>query len=1164
MIDVITFRIRIGTFHKLGHRVGKNLSKIEFKYRCSCFPSGFFDLDGSENNFHSYSFIFAFTYTFLTFLSVLLGVYIETIGPNDIITTKSVLFLREYRNPYNFSLLSSFCITNIRVSVLLLCRILFTKRQVILRSFQKCKKRSIRFLYYLSLFALLLNFLLIGICNSSLLNPGPLNTLTVSYQNVQGLVPFSQLGKDQPKLDQSKVFELNGHIENSKPDVLILNETWLCGAIKSKEFIFNSSYEVFRNDRSEISHPSDPRNPNKFRKFGGGVLIAIRSDIQATFKRISMRKGAEVLAIEMTVGSNKYVFCTVYRVGTLGERNHNSIVQSIRSMYSGRSLSKVFIIGDFNLSSISWSNSFPAQNSTNIDKMFFDSFSELGLLQCIRESTHIKGRTLDILLSNHVELITDVKVDSLGSICRSDHSPIEFKVKVATRFSKPKKRKILNFKKADWCRLNEDLRAVPWSCLIDNREPEFAWNNFRYVLSTLVDKHIPTITVSDDFSAPWFDSECFVAYRNKERAHARLKGNPSIAAEIKRDFARRQFKNICNEKMRDNLYNSDDPALITKKFWSHVKSKSKSHRIPECVHLGNNFRNQPVDKANLFNDHFYAQFSEPSVYDVDLDWTSDHLFDIDFSPTRICNLLATINSNKACGPDGIHGKILKNCASSLAFPLSTLFTLSYNSGSLPKDWKIANVVPVHKKGSKDDVENYRPISLTSLVMKTFERILKDELLLRVDHLLDARQHGFLNDRSCTTNMVSFVDSVTISLNDVNTLSTDVVYFDFSKAFDSVNHDLIINKLKYSYGIDGRFLKFIIDYLKGREQSVVIENCCSSMKSVLSGVPQGSILGPILFVLFINDLPLNINSGTNIALYADDTKIWRPIKSERDQELLQSDINSLDQWAQANKMRFHPKKCKVLSIGCKPSPLEMLPFTKFYYHLGENLLEYAENEKDLGVIINCKLNFDEQRENLLTTAKQKFGLLRRTCNFVCDIRRRRVLYLTLVRSQFEHCSVIWRPNSETAMKKLENFQKKCLKWVLGEEELSYSHGDTYINKCKQADILPLEQRFKLNDLVLFHKVLHNLLPLATPEYMSWYDGSSRLRRTHLDHRSLTCGLLPRTSTTHLLDKSFFFRCHSLWNSLPLQVRDIASPSRFKGMLVSHLWAQCLNTVDIGAE
>jgi hypothetical protein len=145
----------------------------------------------------------------------------------------------------------------------------------------------------------------------------------------------------------------------------------------------------------------------------------------------------------------------------------------------------------------------------------------------------------------------------------------------------------------------------------------------------------------------------------------------------------------------------------------------------------------------------------------------------------------------------------------------------------------------------------------------------------------------------------------------------------------VNHNLIIHKLKYSYGIDDRFLKFIIDYLKGREQSLVIENCCSSMKSALSWIPQVSILGSILFVLFINDLiPLSISSGTSIALYTDNTKFLRLIKTERDQEILQSDINSLNQRAHDNKMRFHPKKCKVLSIGRKTSPLEMLPFTNF--------------------------------------------------------------------------------------------------------------------------------------------------------------------------------------------------------------------------------------------
>ena len=199
---------------------------------------------------------------------------------------------------------------------------------------------------------------------------------------------------------------------------------------------------------------------------------------------------------------------------------------------------------------------------------------------------------------------------------------------------------------------------------------------------------------------------------------------------------------MSSTKIRDNLFNSDDPALITKKFWAHVKFQSNSCRIPNCVNYSDQLSYLPKDQAELFNIFFFNQFSEPSSYEIDLSYFRDSDFDIDFDHRFVRKLLTDINSNKAQGPDGIHGKILKNCAVGLAYPLTCIFRTSYYSGIIPQEWKLANVVPIFKKGDKTSVENYRPISLTCLVMKVFERIVKEKILSLTCDSLDHRQHGF--------------------------------------------------------------------------------------------------------------------------------------------------------------------------------------------------------------------------------------------------------------------------------------------------------------------------------------------------------------------------------------------------------------------------------------
>ena len=408
-------------------------------------------------------------------------------------------------------------------------------------------------------------------------------------------------------------------------------------------------------------------------------------------------------------------------------------------------------------------------------------------------------------------------------------------------------------------------------------------------------------------------------------------------------------------------------------------------------------------------------------------------------------------------------------------------------------------------------------------------------------------------------MVGFCDSLSLYLN--NEVRNDVVYFDFAKAFDTVNHDILLLKLKHYYDIDGRLLKFIKNYLCDREQQVVIGSDTSPRKPVLSGVPQGSILGPILFVLFINDLPAGLSPGTDCSMYADDTKIWRKIISENDHAILQSDIDYLYNWSLHNKMKFHPLKCKVVSVANRPPPLlDVLPNIQYFYTLGDidTIIDYADGERDLGVDINVRLNYSEQCDRLIAKANQQFGLTKRTCFFVNDFRRKRTLYLSLIRSQFEHCSVIWRPTNQTMINKFENFQKKCIKWILSEEPLHYDSHEIYLLKCREARILPLESRFDFNDLFLFFKVLNKLIPINLPAYLKFFDGNSRLRSCHLDSLCLVSEVKPRINSTFssgknsALNKSFFYRTHLLWNKLPYDLRAVKYIPSFKKKLLKFLW------------
>ena len=1017
----------------------------------------------------------------------------------------------------------------------------------------------------LCLWILLLNFLLIAVMNPSIKNPGPQSggNFSVFYCNVQGLIPFGELAAENPMLHVTKLHELNHLIAVKKPDIVIYNETWLKSSILDSEVLPTDTYKVFRLDRSNYTHPPDPDNNRKFRANGGGVLIGIKHNLDIESKEIPVKCRAEILSVELSDKSGrKSIISSLYRVGTLGPDNHERVSQYLHTIRRRRRVQSLTLIGDLNLPHARWDNNF---SPVPIEQSFIDTFNDLSLKQLVTVPTHNKGNILDNIFTDKLDLISDLTVDCKHGPCGSDHYPIFFNLNLNARRKKACKRKIYNFKQANWPNLNEELASKNWEHLFRNCSALESWMLFKEILTGSCDRHIPKIVISDEFQPPWFDSDVFDLCRKKERLHKEWKESNDDAKYFKFSRARKNFKDLVDAKMDANFENPLNRNLINKNFWSYVKSKSNSHRIPEVVSYEDCIRSDPQGQCDIFNRFFSDQFTGDSEYSIDIDYSNDHLYHITFDATHIEKLLKNLDPNKAQGADNIHGRILKQCSTSISRPLALLFNICYTSGSIPAEWKLANVVPVHKKGSKAEVTNYRPISLTSIIMKTFERIVRDDLIERCHLLIDSRQHGFMLEKSCTTQLVTFCDSLALSLND--NIRTDVIYFDFQKAFDSVNHDIILNKLKHQYGIDGSLLRFFKCYLEERYQRVVIGNKMSNSCRVTSGVPQGSILGPTLFILFLNDITSDLSPGTDIAMYADDTKIWRRIITQDDHWILQRDINTLMNWANANKMKFHPSKSNVLPISNAIRPRND---DSFIYSIDNCPISYTDLEKDLGVHIQGKLDWSQHCNKLYSKANQRLGLLKRTCHFTKNINKRRAFYLSQVRSQLEHCTVVWRPSSVTMVEKLESIQKRSLKWVLKNAYLSFEDTRVYYQVCKRLNILPISVRFDFKDILFFHQIFYGISTVSFPGYLKKFAGS-RLRRCHLDDLSIVSDILPKipqnltsSNTRNVgIAKSFFYRAHILWNNLPYDLRSIESPSIFKSRLLTHLWAN-INTTIMTAD
>ena len=406
---------------------------------------------------------------------------------------------------------------------------------------------------------------------------------------------------------------------------------------------------------------------------------------------------------------------------------------------------------------------------------------------------------------------------------------------------------------------------------------------------------------------------------------------------------------------------------------------------------------------------------------------NSRLSDISFSDLDVYSVLNTLDPSKAMGIDGIGPRILNHCALALYQPIHHLFSLSLSQHYLPEEWRVHCITPIYKSGDKSSVTNYRPISLLCTLSKVLERIIYNAIIDFVANSISPYQFGFLRKHSTLQQLLLFLNNIVNCSN-----YTDVVYLDFKKAFDSVAHNELLVKL-WSFGITGNLWNWFKAYLSSRGQCV-------------SGVPQGSILGHILF---INDLPSHVSSS--ILLFADDTKCYKNINNPNDCLALQNDLFNLHSWSRLWKLNFNESKCAVVRF----SPRSTASPPNQIYLINCHPVTPLKCHKDLGILLSRDLSWKQHYEFLSSKAYKILGLLRRTFSRDSSIHDKKILYLSLVKSKLTYCSPVWRPMFLKDVRSIENIQRRATKY-----NILNDYSSCYRSRLKELHILPLMMQFEI--------------------------------------------------------------------------------------------------------
>ena len=509
--------------------------------------------------------------------------------------------------------------------------------------------------------------------------------------------------------------------------------------------------------------------------------------------------------------------------------------------------------------------------------------------------------------------------------------------------------------------------------------------------------------------------------------------------------------------------------------------------------------------------------------------------------------LAKTKQNGAPGPDKMTPKLLSELEDVVAVPLCIIFNKSLSSGEVPEDWRLAHVTPVFKKGSRSLAENYRPISLTSVVCKILESLICEIIITHLSEhqMLNSSQHGFVSHRSCLTNLLEYLETLTNLLD--QGYNIDVFYLDFSKAFDRVPHQRLLAKL-HAHGITGKIYNWIESWLSDRKQRVVLNGSQSDWAMVPSGVPQGSVLGPLLFIIFINDIDSAVDVvHCTLLKFADDTKGLHKVDNDAEAARLQKDLDNLYQWSCDWQMMFNLDKCQILHFG-RNNPCRD-------YTINGHLLKHVNEEKDLGVIIDSTGTPSKQVSAAALKGNRVLGQLLRAFTYR-DQHTFIRLYQQYVRPHLEYDVQAWSPWLQQDIDLLEDVQRRAVRAVSGLV-------GSYEQKLETLNMLSLEKRRCRGDMIQTFKLVQRIEDVNASKFFQFssdtHNHATRQSTTILEDETCAPSVGLVRGPSHLDIRTNFFsqRVVNPWNALPPTVQNSLSVNNFKNnfdKLQQHLSTQ----------